>query len=166
MPRCSDDRAFHRSASGNRAPIVDPETWHVPQRYFEADQLPETLLTVLRLICADHGPELIETAAAYHRWLDEAPGRPAGSIVSHDGVKANHQVLSEIQHVQQGVPIERVAMLDALIQHQRLTRLIDKMGENERRSFRDVLRAVGGDDIFALKLQRPMVRDDYTTVLG
>ena len=150
----------------NRSCIIDPELWYVPPEYFDADQLPETLLALLRLLSADYGSELIATADAYHDWLNEVPDRPAGAVVSFDGKKANHQVLSEIEHAQQGAIIKRIALLDALIQHQRLTNLIDRMDESERRAFEAILHAVGGGQIFALKLQRPMVRDDYATVLA
>jgi len=150
----------------NRHGIVDPEVWHVEPEYFEVSKLPETLMALLRLICADYGPEILATADLYHEWLRAVADRPAGTVISFDEAKANHQVLGEIEHVQQGVLIKRMGMLDALTHHQRLTAIIDEMNGKEQQTCQDVLHSVGGDEIFALRLERPMVRDNYAYVLA
>lgn len=149
-----------------RAAIVDPETWHVPPEYFGSRELPESLLALLHLICDDYGPEIIATAELYHGWLNNGEARPSGSIVSHDGQKANHQILGEIQHEQQGVTISRAALLDCIVQHQRMSDVMDKMDEDEREMFGGIMQMSGGQDLINLRLERPLKRQDYAMVLA
>jgi len=52
-----------------RPPIVDPEVWHVPQEYFSVDDLPDTLMTFLKLVGENHVPEIVATVNLYHEWL-------------------------------------------------------------------------------------------------
>lgn len=146
--------------------ILDPELWHVPPTYFNEDQLPNTLLALLTLICDDYGPEIIATAATYHQWLKAEPSRPAGTFVSINEEKGAHQLIGEIEHVQQGTSIKRIALLDPLIQHQRLTAVTDSMNDTERKTFIDVMNKAGGTDIADLKLERALVRENYLYVVA
>lgn len=150
----------------NHANITDPELWHVPARYFSFDQLPDTLLAVLKTLCADYVPELTATAAVYNQWLGEAPDRPAGSIIAIDGLKATHQAIGEIEYLKQGVKVSRVALLDCLTAHQRMAAVMDTMEASERQAFDNLLSSVGGSEIGSLKLDRAMARKDYAYVLA
>jgi hypothetical protein len=47
-----------------------------------------------------------------------------------------------------------------------LTAIIENMNGKEQQTCRDILNAVGGDEIFALRLDRPMVRDNCAYVLA
>jgi hypothetical protein len=146
-----------------RAPVVDPELWYVPPGFFSPDELPETLTALLAFTASDYGPEMLATAAAYHEWL---PGKSSGDIVAHDGVKANHQILAEVEHVQQGGIVKHAAFLDTLTLHQHVTTIMGKMTDVELAQYEGILRGVGAGDIFELALQRPIVRDDYAYVLA
>jgi glutathione S-transferase len=146
-----------------RAPVVDPELWYVPPGFFSPDELPDTLTALLAFIASDYGPEMLATAAAYHEWL---PGKSSGDIVAHDGVKANHQVLAEVEHVQQGGIVKHAAFLDVLTLHQHVTSIVRQMSDTEMAQYEGILRSAGAGDIFELALQRPIVRDDYAYVLA
>jgi hypothetical protein len=147
-----------------RAPIVDPEVWHVPQEFFSADDLPETLIALLRLIAADYVPEITATVDLYHQWL-VADERNAGTICDVELQKRNHQVLGEIEHVQNGVTIKRIALLDSVTHHMRLQDLMDQMNEEEKGTLNGILQRVGANDLVKLRLRRDMKRDDYAYVL-
>jgi hypothetical protein len=146
-----------------RAQLTDPELWYVSPGFFKADGLPPTLTALLEFIGSDYGPELLATAVAYHQWL---PGKSAGSIVAHDGRKANHQVLAPIEHEQGGGSIKRVAFIDPLALHQRVIGTMDRMNPAELDQYGSILHAAGCEAIFALQLDRAVVRDDYTYVLA
>ena len=121
------------------------------------------MTALLEFIGTDYGPELLATAEAYHQWL---PGKPAGSIVAHDGQKTNHQVLAQIEHEQGGGSIKRVAFIDPLALHQRVTGLMEHMSPAELDQYGSILNAAGCETIFALQLERGVLRDDYTYVLA
>jgi len=105
----------------------------------------------------------LATAAAYHEWL---PGKSSGDVVAHDGVKANHQILAEVEHVQQGGIVKHAAFLDILTLHQHVTTTMVQMSDAEMAQYEGILRSADAGDIFELALQRPIVRDDYAYVLA
>jgi glutathione S-transferase len=150
----------------NQSNITDAELWSVPASYFEKDQLPDSLIGLLKLLCADYGPELIATADLYDQWLKEVPDRPTGSLIAADGQKATHQAIGEIEHFQQGVKIRRMALLDCLTLHQRMTVILDSMEESERHEFECLLESVGGNAFTSVKLERKMVRKNYAYVIA
>ena len=146
-----------------RAQLTDPELWYVPPGFFKADGLPPTLIALLEFIGSDYGPELLATAVAYRQWL---PGKSAGSIVAHDGQKANHQILAQIEHEQGGGSIKRVAFIDPLALHQRVIDAMENMDPAQLEQYGSILHAAGCEAIFALQLERNVVRDDYTYILA
>ena len=47
-------------------------------------------------------------------------------------MKRNHQILGEIEHVQRGVSIKRIALLDSLTHHLRFQDVTDRMSDEEK----------------------------------
>lgn len=147
-----------------RPPVVDPEVWHVPQEYFSVDDLPDTLISFLKLIVEDYVPEIRATIDLYHQWL-EAEARAAGAIVDVEGQKRIHQVLGEIEHVQQGIRIKRIALLDSVTHHLRFQALTNRMSNAEKEKLNGILQTVGAHDFGDLQLKQDMKRHDYAYVL-
>jgi len=150
----------------NRAQIMDQELWNIAPEYFQPDTLPATVIELLELITAIYGPELIATANAYHQWLHEVPGRPAGTIVTIGEGKSNHQPLGEIEYDQMGKPYKRMALLDPLIRHQDMAEKIARMNESELSTYREIMHRVGGQGMLDLTLERRLVRDDFCEKLA
>jgi glutathione S-transferase len=149
-----------------RPPVVDPETWHVPQEYFAIDALPETLVAFLKLVAEDYVPEIKATVDLYNQWVGEPDARPAGTIIDVEGEKRCHQVLGEIEHVQQGVSFKRVALLDSVELHTRFQTVVEQMSAMEKSTLNGILQKVGAGDFASLRLKRNMKRVDYTWVLA
>jgi glutathione S-transferase len=147
-----------------RAQIIDPEIWHFPQEFFSPESIPESLIDFISLICADYGTEILSTANLYHSWLNEKE-RPGGTVISHDQVKANHQILGPIACEQQGVTINRMALIDSLTQHQRFVNAIEVIGGSDRDLFEELMKRTGGAELAKLRLQRSMQRRDFAYVL-
>ena len=147
-----------------RPPIVDPQVWHVPQEFFSVDDLPDTLIALLKLIADDYVPEIKATMDKYHQWL-EADERDAGAVVDAEGLKRNHQVLGMMEHIQGGVTIKRIALLDCVSHHLRFQALVDGMSDSEKNTLSGVLNRIGAPDFVDLHLKRDMKRDDFAWVL-
>jgi glutathione S-transferase len=147
-----------------RPPIVDPEVWQVPQEFFSIGDLPDTLIAFLKLIAEDYVPEYEATIALYHQWLD-AETRRGGSIADVEGLKRNHQVLGEVEHVQHGVPMKRIGLLDDVSHHLRFQALTDRMNDEEKSTLRGILEKAGAKGFADLHLKRSLKRDDYAYVL-
>jgi glutathione S-transferase len=147
-----------------RPPVVDQEVWHVPQEYFSVDDLPDTLIAFLKLIAEDYVPEITATMDLYHRWL-ETDARAVGAIVDVEGKRRIHQVLGEIEHVQRGVRIKRIALLDSVTHHLRFQALTNRMSDAEKEKLNGILQKVGAQDFGDLQLKQDMKRHDYAYVL-
>lgn len=143
--------------------MIDPELWYVAPGFFSPDELPGSLNTLLAFVASDYAPEMLATAQAYQHWL---PGKSRGDIVSHNGEKANHQILGEVQHQQQAKTVKHGAFLDVLTLHQHVTTITDKMYKAELVHYEKIMRSAGADDIFELATPRAMVRDNYAWVLA
>jgi hypothetical protein len=147
-----------------RPPVVDPEVWHVPQEYFSVDDLPDTLIAFLKLIAEDYVPEINATMDLYHLWL-ESDERAVGAIVDVEGEKRIHQVLGQIEHVQRGIRIKRIALLDSVTHHLRFQELANRMNTAEKEKLNEILHKVGAQDFGDVRLKQDMKRHDYAYVL-
>ena len=147
-----------------RAPVVDPEVWHVPQEYFSVDDLPDTLIAFLKLIAEDYVPEINATMDLYHQWL-EADERAVGAIVDVEGEKRIHQVLGQIEHVQRGICIKRIALLDSVTHHLRFQELVNRMNTAEKEKLNEILHKIGAQGFGDLRLKQDIKRHDYAYVL-
>ena len=147
-----------------RPPIVDPEVWQVSQEYFSVDDLPDTLTAFLKLVAENFVPEIKATIDQYHQWLD-AQERSAGAVVDVEGQKRCHQVLGQLEHVQMGSPIKRIALLDDVSHHLRFQALVDGMDKAEKQKLTGVLDSVGAKGFADLHLKRDIKRQNYAYVL-
>jgi glutathione S-transferase len=147
-----------------RPPILDPEVWQVPQEYFSVDDLPDTLINFLKLVAENFVPEITATIELYHQWLD-AQAPETGAVVDVEGQKRCHQVLGQIEHVQLGTPIQRIALLDDVSHHQRFLSLVDEMDAAEKETLAGVLQSIGAQGLADVKLKRNMKRENCAFVL-
>ena len=143
---------------------MDQEVWQIPQEYFAVDDLPDTLIAFLKLISENYVPEVISTINLYHQWLD-SEANTAGTIVDIEGQKRCHQVLGEIEHVQMGASIKRIALLDDVSHHLRFQALVNEMRDSEKATLTTTLHSIGAQDLADLQLNRDLKRDDFAYVL-
>jgi hypothetical protein len=101
----------------------------------------------------------------YHQWLD-AEKRSAGAVVDVEGQKRCHQVLGELEHVQVGVPIKRIALLDDVSHHSRFQALTDQMSDSEKATLQKVLQKIGAKELADLRLKKDIKRDNYAYVVA
>jgi glutathione S-transferase len=148
-----------------RPPVPDPEVWQVPQEYFQVDDLPDTLISFLKLIGENFVPEIIGTIELYHQWLD-AQERESGAVVDVEGQKRCHQVLGQLEHVQMGAAIKRIALLDDVSHHLRFLSLVEEMNAAEKETLTGILQSIGAQDLANVKLKRNMKRENYASVLA
>jgi glutathione S-transferase len=148
-----------------RPPVPDPEVWQVPLEYFQVNDLPDTLISFLKLIGENFVPEIIGTIELYHQWLD-AQERETGAVVDVEGQKRCHQVLGQLEHVQMGAAIKRIALLDDVSHHLRFLSLVEEMNAAEKETLTGILQSVGVQDLTNVKLKRNMKREDYASVLA
>ena len=110
-------------------------------------------------------PEIAATIDLYHQWLD-AQKPSVGAVVDVEGQKRCHQVLGELEHVQVGVPIKRIALLDDVSHHLRFQALTDQMSASEMATLRKVLQQIGAEELADIRLKRDIKRDNYAYVVA
>ena len=120
--------------------------------------------SLLKLIGENFVPEIIATINLYHQWL-ESEAKTSGSIVDIEGQKRCHQVLGQVEHVQMGVPIKRIALLDDVSHHLRFHALVNEMSDSEKETLTRTLQSVGAKDLLDLQLNRDIKRVEYAWVL-
>jgi hypothetical protein len=74
-------------------------------------------------------------------------------------------VLGQVEHVQLGTPIKRIALLDDVSHHSRFQALVNEMSDSEKETLTRTLRSIGAQDLADLKLNRDIKRENYAWVL-
>ena len=154
----------------NRPGIQDAELPHVPQEFLRPDDLPETLINFLKLLCTDFGPQFAATARAYEDWLAAEPDRPESTIISLNGEASNRQSIGTMQYELQGVTVRRDAWPDIINMHQYVVDVVDAMTASETAHWAEILHPIGGEDFLNYRPSRPLRlqkdRPPYAIILG
>ena len=141
----------------------DPEKHELlPIQLTDAEE--RQLIAFLKLVGENYVPEVEATIDLYHQWLD-AEERAAGAIVDVEGKKRCHQILGQLEHVQLGQSIKRIALLDDVSHHLRFQALTDQMSNSEKETLNKVLQEVGAQSLTELRLKRDIKWQDNTWVL-
>jgi hypothetical protein len=74
-------------------------------------------------------------------------------------------VLGQVEHVQMGTPITRIALLDDVSHQMRFQALVNEMSDSEKATLTRTLRSIGAQDLADLELNRDIKRDNYAWVL-
>ena len=69
----------------NTPEIQSPEFSDFPMAYLPDDEVPPTLVALLKLCLSDVGADLVRSAEIYNAWATENAERPPRSIISPDG---------------------------------------------------------------------------------
>ena len=142
----------------NLAGIGDGEFWNQPSDFPAGDDVPETLLPLLRHIFEDWGPELSAYADHYNGWLRANPGLPTGHLVSVSQERRVHPSLGEVTYELRGRTIRRQCAPQALLHFERAALLGRGLAGETGKQWNALLAATGGEDVMSIQLQRHMQR--------
>ncbi len=150
----------------NTAGIADGEFSDTPESYAADDAIPETLEAVLKLIFADWAPGLKAEAACFNAWVQGEPAKPAGQLVSADGSRKVHPTLGPIEYPWRGLTMRRLSAPHVLWLFSRAADFARGLDGEARDRFAALLVRTNGGETMALRLSRPMKREDYALVLA
>lgn len=131
--------------------------------YLADDAIPETLDAVLNLVFRDWTPGLAADVAAYNAW---AATHQSGDIVSQDGERRVHPTLGPVSYPFHGVEMKRGSAPHAVWMFATAQAQAKMMPEAEAQRFEALLARTGGKDMFALTIEKPMVRANNVLVLA
>jgi glutathione S-transferase len=150
----------------NAPGIADMEFPGCPEEYPQDDAIPESLEPVLRLVFQDWGAQLLADAAHYNAWVEADPSMPGGTLVSASGERQVHQTLGYVDYQWRGCAIHRASAMHGLWHFDKAAAYARALQGDARARFDSLVRRAGGESVMAIRLARPMKRDDYVLVLG
>jgi glutathione S-transferase len=150
----------------NLPSIADREFPHIPESFPPDDAIPESLEPVLKLVFQDWGPQLLADAACFNAWVQADPSMPAGRMVSSTGERKIHPTLGPIEYRWRGITVARASAPHGLWHFDKAAAVARALEGEARASFDSLVRRSGGDSVMAIRLARPMKREDYVLVLA
>lgn len=150
----------------NLACIADGEFSDCPETYVPGDDIPPTLEPVLELAFQDWGAELLANATFFNAWVANNPSLPAGHMVSARADRKVHPTLGFIDYPWRGCTVHRASAPHGLWHFDKAAAYARALSSEPRRRFDALVQRTGGAQVMAIKLARPMKREDYLLVLG
>jgi len=150
----------------NRAGIADGEYHNCPEAYFPDDTIAPTLEPVLCLLFEAWGPETRANADLYNAWVSEHPELPAGHLVAHNDERVVHPTLGPIEYRLRDCTIKRASAPHGLWHFDRSAAYTRQLDGEAAERFAALVQRNGGEEMMAIRLARPMQRQDYVLVLG
>jgi len=150
----------------NLAVVPDGEFPHVCAEFDALDAIPPTLVPLLELIFSDWTPELVANANAFNAWIAANPDMPAGAIVGVDGKKRVHPHVGPIAYPWRGCLVERFSAPHSLWHFGRFQEQLAACSGDARNILMPLLQHLGGEEACALKLNRPLIRQNYALRLA
>lgn len=150
----------------NLARIADGEFPDCPETYAADDAIPPTLEPILRLVFRDWGAQLLADAQHYNDWIAADPSRPAGTMVSTGGERRTHASIGAIEYTWRGCTVQRASAPHGLWHFDKAAAYARALTGDAHERFEALVHHTGGERVMAIRLGRPMTRQDYVLVLA
>jgi glutathione S-transferase len=139
----------------NRADQDAPEYAEASNDLLAGDEVPETLLAVLKIIAEDFVPETCAAADTINQWL--ADNLPESGV-------AAERMLGSTEFTVRGQFLSSVAQPYRFYLLQRVQNIYQSLQTNDKVAVEDMLRKCGLDAILTIKLNRELGRADNLEV--
>jgi hypothetical protein len=124
--------------------------------YLDDDEIPETLIEVLKHFATDFIPESMAAYECVSNWLEENKDLPAGTEVSREVGKCKFKV--------NGVEIDAVAQPFRFYLMKRLHGQFDSLSAKGQQEVRELLKNCQMDEVLDMRLSREIGRADNLEV--
>lgn len=120
------------------------------EAYLEGDEVPDTLVEVLRHFAIDYVPETRAACRAINDWLRENPDLAPGTVAERGIGMGSFEI--------QGIALSTMAQPFRFYVLKRVQDEFEALGEQDRRDVADLLSACDMSEVLDLKLTRDMGR--------
>lgn len=144
-------RVFRWVERMNRADQDAPEYFDAGDDYLDGDEVPDTLLAVLRVLAEDLVPETQAAATTINDWLAENQPKP--------GVAAE-RFLGESQFTVRGTSLKSVAQPYRFFMLQRVQEVYDGLGASDKIAVDEMLQSCGLMELITTRLTRHVGQKD------
>ncbi|MFA6220121.1 MAG: glutathione S-transferase family protein [Erythrobacter sp.] len=145
-----------------RESFIDENHARAGGRLFAADDLPDTLTTLMQFITADYLVEIAAHVEHANAWLC---GEPAELGLPPDA-RPQAKSLGLAPFTWHGAPIETVVLPYRFYLLQRLQDAVDRQDAGARAAIRSLFASTGGDRLLDLRTSHPVVRIGNREVWG
>lgn len=133
------------------------EFLHENEEFIEGDEIPETLVDILRHFAIDFVPETEAACKAINEWLAENSGLAAGT-------EAQRAVGQPGSFVIQGIELRTVAQPFRFYLLERVIRTYEGLGDREQEEVLAMLKLCNMDKLLNYRISRPIGRKDNLEV--
>jgi len=155
-------RVFRWTEHMNTPEIVSPELADAPAEYLADDEIPVTLLALLRQCLTDVGETITTTASHYNEWVADQGDLPSASVIE-DGV--DEPLLGSFEATIRGVPISQTVNVHMLWVLQRALDWFATLNPADQDTCHALLNELGGPDLLDIGLERRLTRVDNCMAL-
>jgi hypothetical protein len=128
-----------------------------------SDDLPESLLQIMRFIADDYLPEITAHVERANSWLERHPEVETGSPTNNKSMKSG---MGLAPFEWRGASIETVVIPYRFYLLQRLQDAFDRQPQDDQTAIRTVFESTGLGNLFSLRTGRRMERQDNQEVWG
>jgi hypothetical protein len=114
----------------------------------------------------DWGAQLRADAEHFNAWIATSPSMPAGQIVSASGERKVHPTLGFIEYPWRGCTVRRASAPHGLWHFDKAASYARVLDGDARSRFETLVSRTGGERTMAIRLDRPMTRDDHVLILA
>ena len=157
-------RVFRWTEHMNTPEIQSPEFADTATAYLPEDEVPETMLALLRFCLADSAAVLCQSADIYNEWVSARADSPAGTLVSSKGF--DEPIVGSFESMLRGVPVPQGAGVYPLWVLQRGLEWFASLEDAPRAACRELFARSGGGELLEIHLARPLTRAGSRMALG
>lgn len=139
-----------------------PEYGDYPAELFPHDEIPATLITLLRYVAEEHEAEMVAQVAAIDEWLGENEVAE-GDVING---KPARRMLGQVTFEWRGLPLTVSVVPYRLYVLQRLQDAFDALDAEDRRSVELLFHETGLARLLAVRARRRVARVDNREVWG
>lgn len=149
-------RVFRWVEHMNAPEIQSPEFWDTPMAYLPDDEVPETVLRMLRTFCLDYTPIYSATAELFSQWSEAHPHFPNGQPISD--TDQDQPSLGSISVPLRGHDMTMGAPAHSLWLLQRTLDWFATLSPADRAACHGLIQDCGAETLLATRLPRPLTR--------
>jgi len=139
-----------------------PEFGSYPARYFDNDDIPETLAALLALVARDFVPEVKQAVVHVNAWLAQNPDVEGDCVTPKPRLK----MLGQMDYPFRGVTVTGMVIPYQLLMLQRISDFYETLSIAEQQEVTELFVSLGLDELLTLKAVRRVERANNIEVWG
>jgi len=148
-------QVFRWTERMNEPGIVDGEFSDIAPAYLANDELPDTLIPVLKYFFRENEAEILSMVESFNAWCDTQPELESGTPLRTSPKRLSaHPVLGKYSFKNRGVMFEANTLASVIYTFQRARDEVFRLSKNERTTLDSTIQRAGGTKIVNVNVTR------------